>query len=344
MNRRSSMVPATIRQIARSTLRLSALAGVSTGLVVAGAPAWSQAFPAKPVRIMVGYTPGGGVDTAARITATSLGEAWKSQVLVENRPGAAGNIATEYTARAEPDGYTMVLCNIGSHGVTPARFAAKLTYDPIADFAFPARLGGVPNVLMVHPSVPMKNLQDFVAYAKKNPGKLNFGSSGVGASPHMSIELMRSIAGIELVHVPYKGASAALADVLAGHIEASVGNFAGAPLAAIRSGRLRALGVTSGKRSSQMPEIPTFAEQGIDGFDVTGWYGLCTQAKVPTEIITRINTDVNRMLVPGQTLHKRLSDQGIDIAPATPQEFAAMVKAEIAKWTQVVREANLQGN
>jgi tripartite-type tricarboxylate transporter receptor subunit TctC len=304
----------------------------------------AQAWPVKPARIMVGYTPGGGVDTTARIAAQALTEAWGTQVLVENRPGAAGNIATEFTARAAPDGYTMVLCNIGSHGVTPARFAAKLTYDPIADFAFPARFGGVPNVLMVHPSVPMKNLRDFIAYARKNPGKLSFGSSGVGASPHMSIELMKSIARIDILHVPYKGASAALADVLAGNLEASVGNFAGAPLSAIRTGRLRALGVTSGTRSSQMPDIPTFAEQGIEGFDVTGWYGLCTQAKVPSDIITRINTDVNRMLGAGQTLRQRLVDQGIDIAPATPAEFAAMVKNEIAKWTQVVRETKLGGD
>jgi tripartite-type tricarboxylate transporter receptor subunit TctC len=202
----------------------------------------------------------------------------------------------------------------------------------------------VPNVLMVHPSVPMKNLRDFIAYARKHPGKLSFGSSGVGASPHMSIELMKSIAGIDILHVPYKGASAALADVLSGNLEASVGNFAGAPLSAIRTGRLRALGVTSGTRSAQMPEIPTFAEQGIEGFDVTGWYGLCTQAKVPVEIITRINTDVNRMLGTGQALRQRLVDQGIDIAPATPAEFAAMVRQEIAKWTKVVRETKLGGD
>ncbi len=306
--------------------------------------ALAQGYPTKPVRIMVGYTPGGGVDTTARIAALSLTEAWGSQVVVENRPGAAGNIATEFTARAAPDGHTMVLCNIGSHGVTPARFGAKLTYDPIADFAFPARFGGVPNVLMVHPSVPMKNLRDFIAYARKHPGKLNFGSSGVGASPHMSIELMKSMTRIDIVHVPYKGASAALADVISGNLEASVGNFAGAPLSAIRSGRLRALGVTSGTRSAQMPEIPTFQEQGIEGFDVTGWYGLCTQARVPAEIITRINTDVNRMLGTGQALRKRLEEQGIDIAPATPAEFAAMVKQEIAKWTRVVRETKLEGD
>ena len=323
--------------------RLVCIGGALLSATVA-APAFAQGYPAKPVRIMVGYTPGGGVDTTARIAAQSMTEAWGSQVIVENRPGAAGNIATELTARAAPDGYTLVLCNIGSHGVTPARFGSKLTYDPIADFAFPARFGGVPNVLMVHPSVPMKNLREFIAYAKKHPGKLSFGSSGVGASPHMSIELMKSITGIDIVHVPYKGASAALADVLSGNLEASVGNFAGAPLNAIRSGRLRALGITSGVRSTQMPDIPTFREQGIEGFDVTGWYGLCTQAKVPSEIITRINTDVNRMLGTGQALRKRLEDQGIDIAPATPAEFAAMVRQEIAKWTKVVRETKLEGD
>ena len=306
--------------------------------------AFAQAYPVKPVRILVGYTPGGGVDTAARIAAQSMTEAWNSQVIVENRPGAAGNIATEITARAAPDGYTMVLCNIGSHGVTPARFGPKLTYDPIADFAFPARFGGMPNVLMVHPSVPMKGLRDFIAFARKHPGKLSYGSSGVGASPHMSIELMRSVTGIDILHVPYKGASAALADVLAGHLEASVGNFAGAPLNSIRSGRLRALGITSAQRSTQMPDIPTFRDQGIEGFDVTGWYGLCTQAKVAGEIITRINTDINRMLGTGQALRKRLEEQGIDIAPATPAEFAAMVKQEIAKWTKVVRDTKLEGD
>lgn len=314
-----------------------------TGLALTALPAGAQSWPAKPVRIMVGYSPGGGVDTTARVTAASLTEAWGMQVIVENRPGAAGNIATELTARAAPDGHTLVLCNIGSHGVTPARFASKLTYDPVADFAFPARLGGVPNVLMVHPSMPMKSLRDYIAYAKANPGKINFGSSGVGASPHMSIELLKSAAGIDITHVPYKGAAAALADVISGHLESSVGNMAGGPLGAIKAGRVRALGVTSGTRSAQMPNIPTFQEQGLEGFDVTGWYGLCTQAKVPEEIITRINTDVNRMLAPGQTLNQRLTDQGVDVAPATPAAFAAQVKAEIARWTKVVREAKLEG-
>ncbi len=323
--------------------RLVASVAVLAGVFVSTAGI-AQPWPVKPVRILVGFTPGGGVDTAARITAAALSEAWGQQVLVENRPGAAGNIATELTARAAPDGYTMVLCNIGSHGVTPARFGAKLTYDPIADFSFPALLGGLTNVLMVHPSFPVKSLKEFIAYARRHPGKISYGSSGVGASPHMSMELLRMLTGINIVHVPYKGAAAALADLLSGNMEASVGNLAGGPLGAIRAGRVRALGVSSGARTAQLPDVPTFAEQGIAGFDVSGWYGLCAQARVPATIVGRINTDVNRLLAPGQTLRQRLEEQAIDVAPTTPDAFAAMVKAEIARWTKVVREAKLEGD
>jgi tripartite-type tricarboxylate transporter receptor subunit TctC len=304
--------------------------------------ACAQSYPSKPVRIMVGYVPGGGVDTTARLVAAALTELWGTQVLVENRPGAAGNIATEATAAAVPDGHTLVLCNIGSHGVTPARFGKRLTFDPVGDFAFPAKIGGVPNIFMVHPSMPMKTLKQFIAYAKANPGKVNFGSSGVGASPHMSIELLMTITGINIVHVPYKGAAAALGDAISGQIEASVGNLAGGPLTAVKSGRVRGLGVTSAKRSLQLPDVPTFQEQGVPGYDVTGWYGLCTQAKVPQPIITKINTDMNKLLASGTTLRQRLEDQAIDVSPASPEEFAAHVKAEIAKWTKVVQDAKLE--
>lgn len=302
--------------------------------------AQAQAWPTKPVRIMVGYVPGGGVDTTARLVAAALSGLWGNNVLVENRPGAAGNIATEYTARAAPDGHTLVLCNIGSHSITPARFRKRLTYDPINDFAFPAMIGGVPNVLMVHPSMPTRNLKEFVAYAKAHPGKLNFGSSGVGASPHLSIELLKMISGIDIVHVPYKGAAAALADVMSGHMESSVGNLAGGPLAAIRAKRVRALGVTSAKRNAQVPEVPTFAEQGIAGYDVTGWYGLCTQSKVAQPILAKINADLNKLLA--GPLKQRLEDQGITVTPGTQEGFAAHVKSEIAKWTRVVQEAKLE--
>ena len=315
---------------------LLALPLFSAGLAAA------QSYPSKPVRIMVGYVPGGGVDTTARIVAAALTELWGIQVLVENRPGAAGNIATEATATAAPDGYTLVLCNIGTHGVTPARFGKRLTYDPVDDFAFAAKIGGVPNIFMVHPSMPMKTLKQYIAYAKANPGKLNFGSSGVGASPHMSIELLMTVTGINIVHVPYKGAAAALTDAISGQIESSVGNLAGGPLAAVKSGRVRGLAVTSARRSSQLPDVPTFQEQGVPGYDVTGWYGLCTQSKVPQPIIAKINADMNKLLAGGTPLRQRLEDQAIDVSPASPEEFAAHVKAEIAKWTKVVKDAKLE--
>lgn len=316
---------------------LTLMAFFTTGAAVA------QQYPAKPVRILVGYVPGGGVDTTARIMAAALTDLWGSQVIVENRPGAAGNIATELAAKAPPDGYTLVLCNIGSHAITPARFKARLTYDPIRDFAFPIMIGGVPNVFMVHPSMPTKSLREFIAYARSHPGKINFGSSGVGASPHLSIELLKTMTGINIVHVPYKGAAEALAGVISGQIEASVGNLAGGPLAAVKSGRVRALGVTSAKRNAQLPEVPTFAEQGVKGYDVTGWYGLCTQSKVPPAIITKLNTDANKLLA-GAALKKRLEDQGITITATTPEAFQAHVEAEIVKWTKVVNDAHLQGD
>jgi tripartite-type tricarboxylate transporter receptor subunit TctC len=313
------------------------------GIALTAGTAIAQNYPGgKPVRILVGYTPGGGVDTTARMMAQALGELWGSNVMVENRPGAAGNIATEATAKAAPDGYTLVLCNIGSHAITPARFAKRLTYDPVGDFAFPIKIGGVPNVFMVHPSLPIRTLQNYIDYAKKNPGKLNFGSSGVGASPHLSIELLKTMTRIDIVHVPYKGAAAALADAMSGHMESSVGNLAGAPLAAVKSGRVRALGVTSAVRSAQLPDVPTFAEAGVPGYDVTGWYGLCTQSKVPQPVLAKLHADGAKIL--SGPLKKRLEDQGITVEQSTPEQFSAHVKSEIAKWTKVVQDSKLEGD
>ena len=303
-------------------------------------PAVAQPYPAKPVRIMVGFVPGGGVDTAARIVAQGLTDVWGIQVLVENRPGAAGGVATEFTAKAAPDGYTLMLCQIASHAINPAR-TKKLPYDHINDFAFPSMIGSVTNVFMVHPSVPMKTLGDYIAYARKHPGKLSFGSSGVGASPHLSIELLKTMARIDIVHVPYKGAAQALSDVMSGNIESSVGNLSGGLLGAVKAGRVRALGVTSAKRSKHVPDVPTFAEAGVPGYDVSGWYGICTQAKVPQPIVAKLTADLHRILN-DPMVRKRLDDQAIDVAPSTPEQFVALVRAETGKWTRVVREAGLE--
>ena len=332
----------TLRPVAFVVLAFACMLGAVGAGAQPASTGSGQAYPVKPVRILVGYVPGGGVDTTARIMAAALTDFWGAQVIVENRPGAAGNIATELTAKAAPDGHTLVLCNIGSHAITPARFRDKLTYDPIRDFAFPVMIGGVPNVFMVHPSMPTKTLREFIAYAKARPGKINFGSSGVGASPHLSIELLKAMTGINIVHVPYKGAAGALTDVMSGHMESSVGNLAGGPLAAVKAGRVRALGVTSAQRNAQIPEVPTFAEQGVKDYDVTGWYGLCTQSKVPQAIIAKLNTDANKLLA-GAALKKRLEDQGVTLNATTPEAFAAHVAAEIDKWTKVVKEAGLPG-
>ena len=295
-------------------------------------------FPNKPVRIIVGYTPGGGVDMAARLVGQALGELWGSTVVIDNRPGAAGGIGTEMTVKAAADGYTMMLCNIATHGITPAR-VKKLPYDPINDFSFLSRVGGNPNVLMAHASLPARTIQELIAHAKANPGKLSYGSSGVGASPHLSVELLKMMAGINIVHVPYKGAAPALADVMGGQIPLSVGNLPGGPLAAIKSGKVRGLAVTTLKRSSKAPDVPTMAESGVPGYEVNGWYGICSP-KLPKALEAKINAALIKVLA-SATLKQRLDDQGIDVQSSTPEELVAHVRAEITKWAKVVKEANL---
>ncbi|HEX2827447.1 MAG TPA: tripartite tricarboxylate transporter substrate binding protein [Burkholderiales bacterium] len=320
-------------------MRLSAVAVAVLALAGATPSLHAQAYPTRPVRIIVGYPPGGGVDVAARIVAQGLTEVWGTQsAIVDNRPGAAGGIGTELTAAATPDGNTLMLCNIASHAITPAR-AKKLPYDPVRDFAFISMVGTTPNVIVTHPQMAMKNLKDVIAYAKKNPGKLNYGSSGVGASPNLSVELMKLEAGVNIVHVPYKGAAIALSDVMSGHLELMTGNLPG-PLPQIKAGKVRALAVTSGKRNSRVPDVPTIAEQGLPNFDVSSWYGICTQAAVPKTILEKLRADLLKALDAPET-KKRLYDQAIDVRTATPEAFVEHVKAETARWARVVREANI---
>ncbi len=324
--------------LAAAVTSVASMTSVSGAVIAAGAV---QNFPAKPVRIIVGYAPGGGVDMAARLVGQAVGELWNGSVVIDNRPGAAGGIGTEMTARAAPDGYTMMLCNIATHGITPAR-TPKLPYDPIRDFSFLSRVGGTPNVLMAHASLPARNIQELVAHAKAHPGKLSYGSSGVGSSPHLSVELLKLMAGISIVHVPYKGAAPALADVMGGQIPLSVGNLPGGPLAAIKSGKVRGLAVTTLKRSSKAPDVPTMAESGVPGYEVNGWYGICSP-KLPRALEAKINAGLVKALATN-TLKQRLDDQGIDVQSSTPEELVAHVRAEIAKWSKVVKEAKLDSS
>jgi len=298
-------------------------------------------YPNKPIRLVVGYTPGGGTDLASRYVAGALSDLWGATVLVDNRPGAGGAVGTELVVRAAPDGYTIMLCTIGSHAITPARIT--LPYDHIKDFSFLSKIGSTPNLFMAHPAQPFKNVGDVVAYAKANPGKLSFGSSGVGASPHLSIELLKSMTGINIVHVPYKGAAPALADVIGGQIPLSVGNLPGGPLSAVKSGRLIGVGVTSAKRSARAPDVPTFAEGGVRGYDVSSWYGICAPAGLPKPVAAKLTAGLIKVLS-SPDLKVRMEDQGIDVMPSTSEEFVAFVKEETAKWKKVVKEAGLVGD
>lgn len=322
------------------SIGFAVLAGAWGGASVAHAAAVDTApgYPAKPVRFIVPFPPGAGTDITVRLVTSALTELWGKTMLVDNRSGAGGNIGTEITVNAAADGYTVMLCTLGSHAITPAR--RKLPYDHIKDFSFIALMGATANVLVGHPSLGMKHVGDVVTYAKAYPGKLSYGSSGVGTGPHMSIELFKHMTGIDIVHVAYKGAAPALTDLMGGHIMLSTGNLPGGPLAAIKAGKVSGLGVTTAKRNPRAPEIPTFAEGGVAGYEVAAWYGICAPAGVPAGIVTKLNAGLVKVLS-SPDLQRRMGEQGIDVTPSTPAQFAAHIKAESAKWAKVVKSAGL---
>ena len=300
-----------------------------------------QTYPAKPVRLVVGFASGGNVDIPARIVATKLGELWGTSVVVDNRPGAGGNIAAEFVAKAPADGYTLLVCNAASHGINPA-FYTKIAFDAVKDFAAISLIGSTSNLLLVHPSVPTATLGEFITYAKANPGKISMASAGVGTSQHLALELFKSMTGTQLVHVPYKGGHPALTDVLGGQVQ---GMFAAVPTAqaSIKAGKVRALGVTSLKRSPKLPDVPTIAESGVPGFSVTSWYGLCAPATVPKPILAKLHDDLVKVLAMPDT-QQRLSEQGIEVTPSNPDEFTEFIKSEVAKWAKVVKAAGISAD
>ena len=299
--------------------------------------AHAQSYPNKPVRFLVGFAPGGGVDVTARIVASKLNELWGQPVVIDNRAGAGGTIATDIAAKAPADGYSLLFCGIWSHGVAPSLYR-HLPYDHYKDFAPVSMVGTTPNVLVVNPSVPTKSISEFIAYTKANAGKVIIASPGVGSSPHMAMELFRLTTGIDIVHVPYKGGAPALTDLLGGHIPAMFDNMS-TQLSVIKSGRTRALAVTSPKRSVHLPDVPTMRESGVP-IDVIVWYGICAPAAVPKPILGKLNADLNRALSAADT-QRRLVEVGVDAAPSTPGQFAAFIKSETETWARVVREAKV---
>jgi tripartite-type tricarboxylate transporter receptor subunit TctC len=312
------------------------LAAVLTVFFAAHAAA--QPFPAKPPKLYVGFVPGGGVDQTARITTARLSEIWNSPITVENRPGAGGTIAAELTARSAPDGYTLVLCNIGSHGIGPSLY--KMGYDAIKGVSFIGLIGTTPNVMAVHPSVPATTVAEFIAYARANPGKVSYGSSGVGTSTHLGVELFKGMAGIDILHVPYKGGAASSADLVAGQVQLVITNLP-EQVGYIRSGRTRALGVSTPRRSPQFPEVPTISESGLPGYEVTVWYGICGPGGMAPALVEKMNADLQKAVSAPETL-KRLSDAGIEPAPGTSAQFTEFARAEVAKWAKVIKDANVK--
>lgn len=320
-------------------MKLTTAACAALLFAVAPAPVHAQNYPTHPVRIIVGFPPGGGVDLAARVVAQGLTEVWGNQnAIVDNKPGAGSAIGTELTAAAAPDGYTLTLCQIASHAIIPAR-TQKPPYDNIKDFSFVSMVGTTPNTLVGHPSLPMKNLHDVLAYAKANPGKLNYGSAGVGTSPNLSMELIKQLAGVDIVSVSYKGAAPALSDVMAGQIELVMTNLSSS-LGPMRAGRVRGMAVTSAERNPRIPDVPTVAESGLPGYDVSSWYGICTQAAVPKPILAKLHADLAKALTL-PNIHQLLTDRGLDVKVTSSEAFLAHVKAETARWKKVVREAHI---
>jgi tripartite-type tricarboxylate transporter receptor subunit TctC len=298
----------------------------------------AQSYPTKPVRYVVAFAAGDSPDIVARLVGERLGKIWNQQVLVENRVGAGGTIAAAYVSKAPADGYTLFHCNIASSAIAPALYQ-KLSYDALRDFTMVSRIATTSNVLLAHPSLPVRSVANFVAYAKEHPGAISYGSPGVGTSPHLSMELFKQATSVQVVHVPYKGAQPALADLLGGQIPTMLANLP-AMLPHVVSGRARALAVTSEKRSAQLPSVPTMIESGIPGYVVTSWYGMCAPAGTPQLIVDKLHTDLLRALEAPE-VQQRLSDLVIDIAPTSRDDFTAFIRSELTRWAKVVKDAGI---
>lgn len=308
--------------------------GLAALLLTAGLPVSAQTFPAKPSRLVVPFPPGGPLDVIGRLIAQRLGDRWGQNVVVENKPGAGGNIGADFVAKAVPDGYTVVMGALSTHAVNPSLYS-KMPYDAQRDFAPITRVAITPNVLVVNPSLPVNSVKELIAYAKAHPGQLSFGSGSTGSAGHLAGELFKVDAGIDMVHVPYKGAAPAMQALLAGDTQLMFDNLANA-MAQVKAGTLRALAVTTAERSKLAPELPTMAEAGVAGFDISTWFGLFAPAGTPTEIIGKWNADVVRIL-DSPEMRERLIAQGAEAAPDSPADFARFVASELAKYARIVK-------
>ncbi|MFN7085020.1 MAG: Bug family tripartite tricarboxylate transporter substrate binding protein [Burkholderiales bacterium] len=304
-------------------------------------PLQAQTFPVKPVRIVVGYSPGGATDVTARLIAQELGRAWGQQVIVDNRPGASGTIGVELTVKAAADGHNLLISPQTSVVTAPLIFR-KVNFDTLRDLAPAGVIGSTPLMLFVHPSLPPRNFKEFSAFVTANQAKLSYATGGIGSTPHLANELLNLSLGVKLVHVPYKGENPGVADVIGGQVPMMFANLP-VVLPHVKAGKLRALAVTSPKRSPLAPEYPTIAESGLPGFDIATWMGLYAPAATPADLVDRLNRDLNKVMSPPE-FRQRMLDQGLDPAGGTPEQHAAYLRSEFKTIGRIVKEAGIRAD
>ena len=306
-------------------------------LLALAAPVHAQSYPAKPMRLVVPFPPGGPLDIMGRGIAQKLQEAWSQPVVIDNRPGAGGGIGADLVAKSPGDGYTLLMGAVSTHAINPSLYA-KIPYDPQKDFVPVALVAQVPNVLVVNPALPVQSVKDLIAYAKANPGSLSFGSGSTGSTGHLAGELFKTMAGVDMVHIPYKGGAPAMQDLLAGQTQLMFDNLANA-LPQVKAGKLRAIAVTTVARAPSVPELPTIAESGLPGFDLTTWFGIFAPAGTPPEVVAKLNAEIAKALS-AKDLAERLAAMGT-VPPEnnTPERFAAFVRSEAAKYARVVKDS-----
>ena len=314
-------------------MRIAALAALGATHALA------QTYPAKPIRIIIAQAPGSATDVISRLVGNRLSEELGQPIVIEAKPGAGGMLGTEAAARSAPDGYTLFMANNSTHGSNPAVYA-KLPYDAVNDFVPIAFVASVPYVLVVAPSMPVDSVQQLIAYAKSSPGKINYASAGNGSTHHFCGELLKSMAGIDLLHIPYKGSPPAIAGLLGGEVSMMFANVADIG-SQIRSGKVKALAVTTAKRASSLPDLPTLSEAGLPGFEIVSWFGLLAPAGTPAPIIARLNAETNKALARAD-VQATLGAQGLEVAPGSPEQFGVHIKSEIAKFVRIGKAAGIK--
>ncbi|HWS75998.1 MAG TPA: tripartite tricarboxylate transporter substrate binding protein [Quisquiliibacterium sp.] len=322
-------------RIDRRRFALAASASAASALLpVPGSVLAQEAWPTKPIRLVVPFPAGGTTDIIGRLVAAEFGKAFGVSAIVDNRAGAGGNVGSEIVARSAPDGYTLLVSTVGTHGINTSLYS-RLSFDPVKDFAPVTLLALVPNVLVVNPSVKANSVKELIALAKANPGKLNYASSGNGTSIHLSGELFKSMTGTFMTHIPYRGSAPAVADLLGGQVDLMFDNLPSA-LPHIKSGRLRALGVTSAKRAQALPDVPTIAEAGVAGYEASSWFGLSAPAGTPAPVVAKLQQTVAKAFATAEVREKLLG-QGAEPVANSPDAFAQYIRDEIAKWAKVVK-------